>query len=236
MFLVVFLGVDPNPLVFTKVHRVTGAISEFYNDRQGKSTLPLDVQNTLYEWLPRERFPSSLVRIFPAYEALWRIIATIIVTCEDDETKSSRWVMLDFRDNPQDRQYTSSIGSDGRSVSVITDDVVGRLTPIERPQHHATSSNWPLGCIQNAASGLSMAVHPPTVQEALKFGALLAATVIGRVGVHYGISGPGGDGVAGSQASPWDRRKIFGVNNVPAHLTINVVEMLPRASTSRQAH
>lgn len=235
VFLVVFLRVNPNPLEFVKVQRVTGAISEFYDDGQGNSTLPLDVQRMLYEWLPRRRFPSSLDRILPAYEALWRIIATIVVTCEDDDTRSLRWMILDFRDNPRDRQYSASTGNDGRSVSDITDDAVGRLTPIARPQSHATSPDWQLSCIQHAISSRSTSGHP-TVSEGLKFGALLASKVIGRVGVHYGISGRGTTDVASSQASPWEQRRIFGIHNVPHHLTVSVLEMFPHASTSRQAH
>lgn len=236
MFSVVFLNLDPRRLEFSRVERVTGAISEFYNDGQGKSALPSDVQNTLNEWLPPRSFPFSMERILPAYEALWRIVATIVVNCEDDETRSLRWVMLDFRDNPRDRQYSASFGSDGRSVASITDDVVGRLMPIARPQQHATSSNWPLSCIQYA-TGHSMAGNAPTVQEALKCAALLAAEVAGRVGVHYAISGQS-DSVMGSQASPWDRRRIFGVNSVPDHHgNINVVEKFPHAGSScRQAH
>ncbi|KAH0830156.1 hypothetical protein J3R83DRAFT_1504 [Lanmaoa asiatica] len=256
VFLVVFLRVDPDTLAFTNVQRVTEALLDFYDDRQGKSTLPLVVESILYQWLPREQFPTSLDRILPAYEALWRIIATIVVTCQEDsdEKKTRRWMMLDFRDNPRDRQYRASFGGDGKSVSTITNDAVGCLIPIARPLQ-ATTSNWPLSCIpvvpitrsqqaitsdwllsciQYASGGSSTAEDPPTVQEALKFAALLASKVIGRIGVHYGISH---DGVTVSQASPWDRRKIFGVNRVrPAHIAINAVDMAPHASTSKQLY
>ncbi|KAG8217087.1 hypothetical protein J3R82DRAFT_5114 [Butyriboletus roseoflavus] len=228
-FLVVFMNVDPDTLTFANVQRVTGVLSDFYDDKEGERTLPTDVRSILDQWLPQKRFPSSLDRILPAYEALWRIVAMIVVTCEEDETKALRWVMLDFRDNPRDQQYRASIGS-GESVSAITDDVVSRLIPIARPQH-ATASNWPLSCIQNASGSNST---PPTVQEALKFAALLASGVIGRVGVHYGISG---NGVANSQASPWDRRKIFRVNrSVPGHVAIHILDILPHAGTSRQIY
>lgn len=231
-FLVVFLSVDPDTLTFANVRRVTGALSDFYDDKEGKSTLPTDVKSILYQWLPERRFPSSLDRILPVYEALWRIIAMIVMTCEEDETKALRWVMLDFRDNPRDQQYRASFGNDGKSVSAITDDVVSRLIPIARPQH-VVASNWPWSCIQNASDSGSNST-PPTVQEALKFAALLASRVIGRVGVHYGISS---NGVTGSQAPPWDQRKIFRVNrSVPGHVAINLVEMLPHASTSRQLY
>lgn len=235
VFLVVFLGVDPDTLdtlAFPNVRRVTEALSDFYDDAQGQSTLPPEVQSILYGWLPHRQFPSSLDRILPAYEALWKIIATIVVTCEDDETKALRWVMLDFRDNPRDRQYRASFGSGSKSVSAITDDVVGRITPIARPQH-ATTSTWPLSCIQYASASSSMPGYPPTVQEALKFAALLASMVVGRVGVHYVISG---DGITGGRPSPWDQRKIIGVNRAPGHIAINVVEMRPNASASRQVY
>jgi len=231
VFSAVFLGVDPDRLTVSNVQLVTGALSDFYGDGEGTSTLPFEIQSILYQWLPGEQFPSSLDRILPAYEALWRIVATIVVTCEDDETRSLRWVMLDFRDNPRDRQYRAAFGRDGKSVSAITDEAVSRIPPIARSQH-ATTSTWPLNCIQYASesASISTAGYPPTVQEALKFAALLAAMAIGRVGVHYKIS----DGIAGSRASPWDQRKIFGVHRTPGHLAINVVEMRPHASTCRQ--
>lgn len=238
VFSVVFLGVDPGTLAFPTLQLVTGAVSDFYDDGQGKSTLPLEVQNILCEWLPCE-FPFALDHILPAYEALWRIIATTMVTCEDDETKVLRWVMLDFRDNPRDRQYRVCFGNVGESVSAIMDDAVKRITPIARPQH-ATTSTWPLSCIQYASpQGSSMVGHPPTIQEALKFAALLASKIIGRIGVHYGISG---ERVMGCHAAPWEQRKIFGVNRVqaqaqaPGHVAIDVVD-IPRphcnAHTSR---
>ncbi|KAG6375811.1 hypothetical protein JVT61DRAFT_2668 [Boletus reticuloceps] len=151
VFLVVFLGVDPNTLVFGRLEQVTTALSYFYGDAQGRNALPPDVQGILNEWLPREQFPSSLDRILPAYEALWRIVATLVVMCEDDQTKDLRWMMLDFRDNPWDRQYRSSFRADGKSVAAITDEVVGRVTPIARSQHAATST-WPLSCIQYASA------------------------------------------------------------------------------------
>jgi hypothetical protein len=236
VFLVVFLGVDPDTLdalAVSNVQRVTGALSDFYDDGQGEtreSTLPPEVQSVLYRLLPREQFPFSLDRILPAYEALWQIIATIVVTCEDDETKALRWVMLDFRDNPRDRQYRASFGSGSKSASAITDDVVGRITPIAPPQH-ATTSTWPLSCIQYASSSSSTLGSPPTVQEALKFAALLASMVIGRVGVHYVISG---DGVTGGRAS--HGRKIIGVNRATGHIAINVVDKRPHANPSRQVY
>ena len=225
---------DPDTLAFPNVQRVTSALSEFYNDGQGESTLPIQVQNILYKWLPRKQFPSSLDRILPAYEALWQIIATIVVTCEDDETKALRWVMLDFRDNPRDRQYRASFGSGSKSVSDITDDAFGRIQPIACPQH-ATTSTWPLSCIQYASASSSTPGYQPTVKEALKFAALLASMVIGRVGVHYVISG---GGATGGRTSPWDQRKISGVNRTPpGHVVINV-EMPVRhhAGSSKQVY
>lgn len=230
VFSVVFLDVDPDTLAFENVQRVTGALADFYDDGEGKSSLPPEVKSILYQWLPRERFPSSLDRILPAYEALWRIATTIVMDCEEDGTKALRWVMLDFRDNPRDRQYRASFGREGNSASAITDKIVGRLIPIARPQQ-VTTSNWPLSCIQNAFRGSSTA---PTVDEALKFAALLASRVIGRIGVHYEISG----GCAtDSQASPWHGRKISGVNRpVPGHITINVVERALHPSPSNSVY
>ncbi|KAF8129276.1 hypothetical protein EV363DRAFT_1338445 [Boletus edulis] len=233
VFLVVFLGVDPNTLVFGRLERVTTALSYFYDDAQGRNALPLDVQGILNEWLPRERFPSSLDRILPAYEALWRIVATLVVMCEDDQTRDLRWVMLDFRDNPWDRQYRSSFRADGKSVATITDEVVGHVTPIARSQHAATST-WPLSCIQYASASGLMVGNSPTVQEGLKFAALLASKVLGRIGLHFGISGD--SNTPGSQASPWEQRKIFEINRSSSHLSVNVVESRSHASTSRQVH
>lgn len=234
VFLTVFLGVDleaGNPVMFARLKEITDAISEFHDDSQGRSTLHPAVKGILDTWLP----PDYLDRILPAYEALWRTIATIVVTCEDDESRSLRWVMLDFRDNPRDRQYSAAFGSDGKGASVITDDAVGRLTPIiARPQYQATGSNWPLSCIQNATWSDWEGVQPPTVREALKFAALLASTVIGRVGVHYGISGPVDGGAGVSQGSPWNQRRIFKINHTPGYHTINVER--PHAGTSKQAH
>ncbi|KAI9570738.1 hypothetical protein HD554DRAFT_1987700, partial [Boletus coccyginus] len=132
VFSVVFLGADPGRLGFSDVQLVTAALSDFYGDGEGKSTLPFEIQNFLQQWLPRQQFPSSLDRILPAYEALWRIVATIVVICEEDETRSLRWVMLDFRDNPRDRQYRTAFGRDGKSVSAITDEAVSRITPVAR--------------------------------------------------------------------------------------------------------
>ncbi|KAG9318068.1 hypothetical protein JVU11DRAFT_132 [Chiua virens] len=169
VFLVVFLGVDPDTLAYANVQLVTGAIAEYYKDREGKSALAPDVQSIFNEWLSPERFPSSLDNIIPAYEALWRIAATIVVKCEEDETKVSRWIMLDFRDNPRDRQYTASFGH-GKSASAITEDAFGRLTPIVRPLY-ATAQNWPLDCIQYAATS----EDSPTVQEALKFAGIVGS-------------------------------------------------------------
>jgi len=65
----------------------------------------------------------------------------------------------------------------------------------------------------------------PTVLEALKFAALLASMVIGRVGVRYEISPS--EGVTGDyQVPPWNRRRLRGPG----------VREPPYASGSRQAH
>ena len=230
VFSVVFLDADLNTLTFPKLQLVTAGLTDFYDDGRGKGTLAPEVQSILYEWLPRERFPDSLDRILPAYEALWRIVATLVVTCEDDEAGSMRWVMLDFRDNPRDRQYEAHFRDDEKSVSAITDAVVGRITPIARPPPgHATTSTWPLSCIQYAFATGSLAGSPPTRQEALKFAALLASMVIGQIGVHYGISGE--VLLMGSQGSPWVQRKIFGINR-----STITPEIRPHTSSSKQDH
>ena len=235
VFLVVFLGVDAATLAPPDVLRVTGALTNFYNDEEAKSTIPPEVQRILYEWLPSEHFPFSLDRILPAYEALWRIIATLVVTCKDDETNDLRWVMLDFRDNPRDRQYTASFRTDRKSVSDITEGVA-RITPIARSTQHASTSTWPLSCIQYASPKSCGAGYAPTVQEGLKFAALLASKIIGRIGVHYGITGIG---TTGSHASPWDQRKIYEqeVRSPLGQVPINAAEICrSHSNSSNQTH
>lgn len=276
VFLVVFLNVNPHQIDTNDVLRVTASLSDFYDDRnagpggrrpgtgggqtrtRSNSKLPEDVQNILRPWLSRTgagvratsgRRPSSqsnLDRALPAYEALWRIIATIVVTCEDDESRALRWVMLDFRDNPWDRQYGVSFGG-GKSASTITDDVVGHLGPIthlKQPQPtipipSSEPSSSLMNCIHCAFTGgsasepaMASSSSPehsdtPTVLEALKFAALLASMVIGRVGIKYEIS-PSEGVRAGDQAPgpPWDRRKLRGP----------LAGLPPYASGSRQAH
>ncbi|KAF9228840.1 hypothetical protein BS17DRAFT_213031 [Gyrodon lividus] len=207
IFLVVFLKLDGDVLTSEDVQGVTEALYEFYEDAEATSTLPSEMQNILERWIPTDRFPDPLDRILPAYEALWRIIAATVVHCEDDEDRVLRGVMLDFRDNPRDRQYkTPYYGSEDRSVSTIIEEVVGQLPPIARTSRPITWK-WPFGCILLTLSHLT-AKNLPAPQEALKLAALMASKVIGQVvGVKYRLSG-----ASNHQGHPWDGREISQVD------------------------
>ncbi|KIJ17029.1 hypothetical protein PAXINDRAFT_98118 [Paxillus involutus ATCC 200175] len=201
LFLVVFLGLDELDASFTSdsenVRLVTQALYEFYEDAEAKSTLPAEMQNLLERWLPASQFPDLLGRILPAYEALWRIVAATVVHCEEDGSHDCRGVMLDFRDNPKDLQYTSSYG-DGESASAIIEHVVKNLPPVARTRPPTTSKS-PI-----------TTENLPASPEASKAAALVASQVIDRVpGVRHRLAG-------GSvhEGYPWDGREMVTVNVV----------------------
>ncbi|KAF9239150.1 hypothetical protein BU15DRAFT_74842 [Melanogaster broomeanus] len=170
VFLVVFLRLGPDLLTSEEVQRVTEALNEFYEG--STNVLPSEIQSILEQWLPPNGFPDPLDRILPAYEALWRIVASTVIFCEDDESR--RGVILDFRDNPRDRQYKASYKSDELSVSEMIDEVVRHPSPIARMP--STAPKRPFGCILHTLSHMT-AEHLPAPQEALKAAALVASKV-----------------------------------------------------------
>ncbi|KAF8839848.1 hypothetical protein BDN67DRAFT_969372 [Paxillus ammoniavirescens] len=199
LFLVVFLGIDASSLTSDpkNVRLVTQALYEFYEDAEAKSALPAEMQNILERWLPASQFPDLLGRILPAYETLWRIVAATVIHCEEDGSRDCRGVMLDFRDNPKDLQYTSSYG-DGESASAIIEHVVKNLPPVARTRPPTTSKS-PI------TTG-----NLPASREASKTAALVASQVIDRVaGVRHRLRGE-----SGHEGYPWDGREIVTVNVV----------------------
>ncbi|KIK96672.1 hypothetical protein PAXRUDRAFT_32237 [Paxillus rubicundulus Ve08.2h10] len=199
LFLVVFLELNASLLTSDpeNVRLVTQALYEFYEDAEAKSTLPAEMLNILERWLPASQFSNLLDHILPTYETLWRIVAATVVHCEDDGNRDCRGVMLDFRDNPKDIQYTSSYRDGDWSASAIINRVVESLPPVARTKSPTTS--------KSPFTGGNL----PTQDETLKAAALVASQVIGQVtGRLSKGSGPSHDGY------PWDGREMVMMNAV----------------------
>ncbi|KAH7890075.1 hypothetical protein F5I97DRAFT_1802088 [Phlebopus sp. FC_14] len=109
-------------------------LSAFLPNDKTRNTLPDEIQQCIPSYAPDV--------IIPAYEKLWQSIAAAIVHCGGDDSGLLRHILLDFRDNPTDRQLVTASGiNDEPSVSCIMNEVL-RLHPPISQIFRTVHQNW----------------------------------------------------------------------------------------------
>lgn len=113
------------------VAQVTSAFFEF-NETGGTGVTPSRLHSTLKEWITCDRDgnnnPVNLV--FPVYEKLWRLVAAIVICAQ--RCPVAKNPLLDFCDNPTERQFRSSRAPDhGPSAADVINEVLRMYPPVQ---------------------------------------------------------------------------------------------------------